>query len=313
MRKYIALLLLTLVGWGCLPARQPSATTDADSVGECTASPCADVSVPVSYTREDSLFVCRVLQEAQRTKNVSTLFFARRFINQPYVAHTLEVFDDERLVINTRELDCTTLVENVVALTWCARQGKTSFEDFTRILKTLRYRNGELNEYPSRLHYFSDWILDKQRMGFVTEVQSPDPPFTAVQELNIDYMSQHPTAYKALKAHPEYVSVIRSQEEVLTGQKFRYIPKSQIRRINTRDMRNAVQDGDIICITTNIKGLDIAHLGFAVWKADGLHLLNASMIHKKVEEDPTLFREYILQRASFTGIRVVRLNLDLKP
>ena len=73
-------------------------------------------------------------------------------------------------------------------------------------------------------------------------------------------------------------------------------------------MRKAVKDGDVICITTNIRGLEIAHLGFAVWKADGLHLLNASMIHKKVEEDPVLFRDYIRQRTSFTGIRIVRLK-----
>ena len=121
-------------------------------------------------------------------------------------------------------------------------------------------------------------------------------------------MSQHPTAYVALKKHPEFVPVIASQEQKLTGQKFRYIPKSQVCKINTRNMRKAVKDGDVICITTNIRGLEIAHLGFAVWKADGLHLLNASMIHKKVEENPVLFRDYIRQRTSFTGIRIVRLK-----
>lgn len=261
----------------------------------------------VSYTREDSLFVCRLLQDAKRTNNASTLFFARKFLNQPYVAHTLEVYDDERLVINTRELDCTTLVENVVALTLCARQGKTSFADFVSTLRTLRYRGGVLDGYPSRLHYFSDWILDKQRMGLVEEVQTPNPPFTAVQQLNINFMSQHPNAYKALKNHPGLVSIISRQEAELTGKTFRYIPKRQVMKINSTNLRKAVRDGDIICLTTNMKGLDIAHLGFAVWKPDGLHLLNASSVHKRVEEDPVLFREYIQQRTTFTGIRVVRV------
>ena len=37
----------------------------------------------------------------------------------------------------------------------------------------------------------------------------------------------------------------------------------------------------LLAITTSKKGLDIAHLGFAVWRKDGLHLLNASQLHHK--------------------------------
>jgi hypothetical protein len=73
-------------------------------------------------------------------------------------------------------------------------------------------------------------------------------------------------------------------------------------------MRQTVKDGDVIAITSSKPGLDIAHLGFAVWKPDGLHLLNASSVHKKVEEDPQLFRIYMQNRSHVTGIRVVRLK-----
>ncbi len=312
MKKLLILTMIGVVGWGCLPARQPAEQQPGDSAAVGVAPDDDEVkgSIPayVSYTREDSQFVCRVLKEAKKTKETETLFFARKFLNQPYVAHTLEVFDEERLVINTRELDCTTLVENVLALTICARQGKTSFADFVKTLQQMRYRNGVLDGYTSRLHYFSDWIVDNGRMGIVTEIQGPNPPFTAMQKLSINYMSKHPASYKALKAHPEMVPTIREQEMELTGREFPFIPKQEIRKQNTRTMRNAVKDGDVIAITTKIEGLDIAHLGFAVWKADGLHLLNASMVHKKVEEDPVLFRDYIMQRSTFTGIRLVRLN-----
>ena len=56
------------------------------------------------------------------------LFFARKFIGIPYVAHTLEVNDDERLVVNTRQLDCTTFVETVTALTLCAYNKEYSYD-----------------------------------------------------------------------------------------------------------------------------------------------------------------------------------------
>lgn len=259
----------------------------------------------VTYQKADSVTVCRLL--AQANTETSTLWFARQFLDVPYVAHTLEVNDNEQLVVNTRQLDCTTLVETVTALTLCAQQGKRSWNDYLTTLRMLRYRQGLMTDYTSRLHYFSDWIADKQAMKIVKEIQSPNPPFTAVQRVNVNYMSTHPTAYKALKAQPKLVPVIRQQEKQLTGTKARYIPKSALHR-STKVLRQAVHDGDIIAITCNKKGLDIAHLGFAVWKKDGLHLLNASMIHKKVVEEPMTFYQYLQKHPSHTGIRVLRIK-----
>lgn len=258
----------------------------------------------VTYTRADSLTVCRLLAQAPR--QASTLWFARQFHGIPYVAHTLEVNDDEQLVVNTRQLDCTTLVETVAALTLCVRQEKRQWTDFLQQLRTLRYRQGVLDGYASRLHYFTDWIVDKQRMGLVSEVQQPNPPFTALQHVRVGYMSQHPDYYKALKANAALVPVIRQQEQALTGKTFRYIPKGEVR--NTALLRQAVKDGDIIAITCNKKGLDIAHLGFAVWRQDGLHLLNASQLHRKVVTEPMTLRQYLQKHPSHTGIRVLRLK-----
>ncbi len=259
----------------------------------------------VTYQRADSLKICRLLRDAN--KQTTTLWFARQFLNIPYVAHTLEVNSAEQLVVNTRQLDCTTLVETVTALTLCAHQGKRSWNDYLTTLRTLRYRKGKLDGYPSRLHYFSDWIADKTAMSIVKEIQSPNPPFSAVQHINVNYMSTHPDAYQALKAHPEWVSVIRQQEETLSGITSRYIPKSALKR-NTKALRQAVHDGDVIAITCNKKGLDIAHLGFAVWKKDGLHLLNASQIHKKVVQEPMTLYQYLQKHPSHTGIRIIRIN-----
>lgn len=256
----------------------------------------------------DSTLVVRLLTEAQQLPAGTnlTLHFARQFLGRPYVAHTLEVNDREQLVVNTRQLDCTTLVENVVALTLCAREGKNTMADFRRQLTQLRYRQGRLTDYTSRLHYFSDWIDDKRSMGLVDEVQRPNPPFTAVQTLNINYMSTHPESYKALRQQPRMVPVIAQQERQLTGRKYRYIPKSAI--ANTKLLRQTIHDGDIIAITCRKAGLDIAHLGFAVWRGDGLHLLNASQLHKRVVEEPMTLSQYLSKHPSHTGIRIVRLK-----
>jgi len=257
-----------------------------------------------TWQPQDSIRICRLLQQSDR--QTSTLWLARQFLNVPYVAHTLEVNDHELLVVNTRQLDCTTLVETVTALKRCARKGLKSFADYQAALEQLRYRDGLRTDYTSRLHYFSDWIDNKGKMGLIHEIQQPNPPFTAVQKLDINYMSKHPQAYKALKEQPGLVAVIRQQEQALTGRTYRYIPKREVR--NSQLMRAIVKDGDIIAITCNKPGLDIAHLGFAVWRKDGLHLLNASLLHKKVVEEPMTLYRYLQKHASFTGIRIVKIR-----
>ena len=256
----------------------------------------------------DSLKICTMLKNSRQQPADANLplFFARGFLNRPYVAHTLEKGDKERLVVNTRELDCTTLVETVTALTKCAYQKKYTYAAYRAALQAMRYRKGKIDNYTSRIHYFTEWIAENSKAGLVTEIQQPNPPFTAVQTVRVNYMSQHPQSYKALKAHPEYVPEIRRMEQRVSGQQFRYIPKERVGR--STELRNVVKDGDIIAITCNKVGLDIAHLGFAVWKNGNLHLLNASQLHKKVIEEPMTLWQYLRKHPSHTGIRIIRIN-----
>lgn len=262
----------------------------------------------VSYLQKDSLTICRLLDEAQtlpRTTNFP-LFFARKFLDIPYVAHTLEINDDERLVVNTRQLDCTTLVETVTALTLCAYRHLFTWRDYLNALTAMRYRHAQIDDYTSRIHYFTEWITLNTEAGIVTEIQAPDPPFSAVQYVNVSYMSTHPKSYKALREHPEFVDAIREMERQVSGGTFRYIPKQAVR--NHTLLRRVINDGDIIAITCKKAGLDIAHLGFAVWKDGRLHLLNASMLHKKVVEEPLTLYQYLQKHSTHTGIRIIRIN-----
>lgn len=263
---------------------------------------------PSQAQSADSITITKMLAEARhQDRNICfPLYFARQFIGRPYVAYTLEVADPETLVVNTRQLDCTTLVENVTALTLCAYRNLYTYRDYQNALVSMRYRGGIIDGYPSRIHYFTEWITENSRAGIVTEIQQPNPPFTALQMVKVDYMSKHPQSYKALRLHPEFVSEIRQMEQRVSGQQFRYIPKSDV--TNTSLLRETIQDGDIIAITCQKPGLDIAHLGFAVWRNDGLHLLNASQLHKRVVEEPMTLGEYLSKHPSHTGIRIIRIN-----
>ncbi len=324
------LLIAIALFAGCCQTADKRASTTQDSPKASVShtrversvsdTPADSIEASVTYTPADSAEIVGLLSKGDTT----TLAYANHFLDRPYVAHTLEVNDEEQLVVNTRQLDCTTLVESVTALTLCAQRQQNTFADYCRMLQLLRYRGGLLDGYPSRLHYFSDWIIDKEAMGIVHEIlptamegsikgnnmtdKRLNNVFSGVQKLNIYYMSRHPKSYKALKNHPEYVDQIAEQEKLLTGRTCHFIPKGKID--NSQLLRNTIHDGDIIAITCSKAGLDIAHLGFAVWQTDGLHLLNASQIHKKVVLEPMTLKTYLAKHPSHTGIRILRIAND---
>lgn len=270
---------------------------------------CCLSCLQLSHASEsDSIKICNLLEESKRYFQADDVvsYFAKKFVGIPYVANTLEVNDEEQLVVNLRQMDCTTYVETVVSLALCVQNGQFTYQDYINALRNLRYRNGVIDGYGSRLHYFSDWIDNNENMGYVKEVQSPNPPFSAIQVLNLDFMSKHPHSYKALRISPYLVEEIRETEINLNGKKMNYIPKSSL--ANTSLLRKVIRNGDILAIVTNVKGLDIAHLGIALWRKDGLHMLHASSKQGRVVEDNNTLRTYLNGNKSFLGIRVLRLT-----
>lgn len=264
------------------------------------------------YTKADSIKVVNMLKEAatQRGDTHPMLYFGRKLLGIPYVAHTLENGNREHLIVNLHQLDCTTFVETVAALSLCDQQGKRTFADFCRNLTALRYRHGKLTDYTSRLHYFTWWADDNEQLGLVKDIapqKEPWGPFTATQRISINYMSAHPSAYKHLKSHPEYVPIIRKMEQESNGKTYRYIPKSNLGWKQSSSL-GMVHTGDIVAMLTDRDGLDTRHIGIAVWQNGMLHLMHASSLYGKVIISKETFFEYQKKQAKQTGIRVFRLQ-----
>lgn len=261
----------------------------------------------VDYQKSDSQKVMALFQKAKTLKDKSTssyiLFFARQLKGIPYVAKTLEKNKEEKLVVNLRGLDCTTYVETVLALTRSMKQNKPTFANYCNNLRLIRYKDGIVS-YPTRQHYFTYWIQQKTKAGIVKDIQSPNPPFSAIQTVHADYMTNHLSQYPMLKGKPNWVKQIAAMEKSITGLKVRYIPKSKVD--NTKLLRQTIHDGDIICIITKKPGLEISHLGIAAWHNDGLHMINASSLYHKVVEDNNLLKKYLYNQKSGLGIRIVR-------
>ena len=262
----------------------------------------------IFYLKSDSVKVVSLLRKAQADKPSNLmLYFAHQFEGVPYVAHTLEISATEKLIINLRELDCTTLVENVFALALTAKQGSVKWDDYCSNLALIRYRNGKPEGYASRNHYFYWWVENNMQKKLVTLPDIP-VPLRLRQVIDVNYMSNHVDSYRMLKAGGAKVQkLIRDYEKASFGKVMYYIPAAQLGAKKSSQLSTTVHDGDILAIVTRRQGLDTSHIGIAEWGSDGfLHLLNASKLAKKVILDLRPINKYMATQRLQQGIWVIR-------
>ena len=257
---------------------------------------------------QDSIKVEKWLKEAVGLPQDScrTLHFAKKMLGVPYVAGTLDGNEEEQLVVRTDALDCTTFVETVLAFCIAEKRGERDFEGFKKALTDIRYRDGILDGYTSRLHYFSDWIRNNEKMGFVKECTS-ETSCSQPKELWLDFMTTHVDSYLPMKKNPELVKTMAAHEKNWQGTIVSYIPKEKL-DLSLDELK--IKDGDVLALVTNIKGLDIVHVGFAFWKEGKLHLLHASSSAKKVIEDPKTQYESSKNTKAHIGLRAIRFVLN---
>lgn len=232
---------------------------------------------------------------------------ARSFVGTTYTPGTLEAEGPEGLVINFRELDCVTYVETVLALTRFIREDGAELLDdpeaaqakYSDYLTDLRYRGGELDGYPSRLHYFSEWLSDNASRGLV-EIQTAE--LGGVEDAEaIDFMSTHPDAYRQL-AEADVLTAIGEMEARLNAGPARFfIPADQI-----AEVAELIQDGDVIAATSTVEGLDVAHTGLALWQDGELHLIHAPLVGEEVQISERTLAQRIVEISGQDGIMVAR-------
>jgi cell wall-associated NlpC family hydrolase len=237
---------------------------------------------------------------SKNTLDSSMIHAALFFLNTPYVANTLEINEEEKLVVNLREMDCTTFVENCFALARALQDPHPDLPLFKRELQQIRYRNGIIGEYTSRLHYMSDWIYDNAEKGILENITYALGGRRL--SLNVNFMSVNYKKYPRLADDPEEVQRIEALEKAISTRKnYYYIPKQEI-----AEHQSLIKNGDIICFTTAIPGLDISHLGIAYWRQGRLTFIHASTSAKKVIINPESLTDYCRTIKNNTGIIVLR-------
>jgi len=196
---------------------------------------------------------------------------ALEFSGTPYVANTLELTPDRELCsANLDGLDCVTFFETTLDLARMIKKRGTSQQDLLAEIQWTRYRGGIVEDYPSRLHYTSDWLADneiKHVIRILTEL-----PGSEVFPQKVNFMTTHASSYPRLAANTEFVEKMKAHENKINARTLQYVPLNKL-----ADVESFLKTGDIVGICTNVPGLDISHTGLVIRDKDGVpHFMDAS-------------------------------------
>ena len=243
--------------------------------------------------------------KANQQKSVPELMIivAKQMLGTEYVAGTLEKVP-EQLTVSLTQTDCILFVESCLAMALNAKKGVFHPYSLCATIQSLRYRDGKVDGYASRIHYTSEWIRQGEARGIfreITDVLSGDN----LSGQRFSYMSEHSDAYRQLKGNPAEVARIAQMEASLNQHTdYFVIPKEAVSK-----MEHLLKDGDILGFNSTVKGLDIAHVALVYHKENGqVGFIHASQADGKVVIDEKSIADYVNARKSNNGIRIVRVN-----
>lgn len=254
---------------------------------------------PQVVSARDSLIFLEKQKIAAQENSLTakTLAVAQSFLGTPYVSGTLDVNANEQLVVNLRQLDCWTLVENSFAI---AQTDGSDFQTYLAHLQQFRYWGGVVDGYGSRIHYFSGWLLQAEKNGFLRDLTKEMGGIPYRKKTS--YITARPDKYPKIKNAAVRRDLLAAEKRI-NAHAWHYIPKAKVAA-----MEHLIQEGDLIILTSAKRDLDIAHQGFAVRRNGRIHVLNASSLSKRVVISKQTLPQYLASQKGQSGIMVARLN-----
>ncbi|MEX0746904.1 MAG: N-acetylmuramoyl-L-alanine amidase-like domain-containing protein [Rhodothermales bacterium] len=221
-----------------------------------------------------------------------------RFVDSPYVAGMLDEPAEETLVCRLDGFDCVTFVESTLAMARAIKQEQYDYETWTGFIRDQRYRDGKMDGYCSRLHFFTEWILDNEKRGTVRDITLEVGG--VLLDKKIDFMTTHRESYPRISKNDSLFACIQEMESNLEDAKIYYIPQDRI-----HEVYDQLQSGDIIATATHLKGLDVTHTGLVYDSGDGKKGLLHASASGSVKVSPDL-QAYVQGVKVTIGIIVAR-------
>jgi hypothetical protein len=228
---------------------------------------------------------------------------ARQQLGKPYFNEPQSDAPEElSIVLDT--FQCVSFVETSLSLARCIWKTSPDEECFVNEVRKSRYRDGALEGYSSRLHYFYDWLNNNMERGRLTPLTKElgGSPFKRRNNARLfSIMTQRPERYPAL-LNPTTYSHIELVEDALNKETVYVLRQPQLKELSAH-----LRDGDVVAVVTTSRGILISHTGFIIKAPDGRsRFLHASSYHKKVVISENDIADYIERKSNRLGIIVYR-------
>lgn len=263
-----------------------------------------------------SAYVTNALKEdgfKQQSIANKITYFAEKQTGMAYGAGLLEQPIKERLICRADSTDCVLFVENTLAMAFSSvrlteRKLDEPSAQLLNEIEHLRYRDGIINGYESRLHYFSDWIYEhaiKDGNASTFELLFQDKELPLLDKPR--FMSSKRHLYPKLATDDEMLGKIKQNEAWLAQNvAIHYIPEEDL--VN---YEGQLQDGDVFAFVSSVKGLDVSHTAI-ISVEEQQSSRRVSFWHAStkngVEQYGKSLRSYLNGMKSVTGIVVLRVK-----
>ncbi len=237
-------------------------------------SPAVVRSAPSGWSAPEQAKLAQIQQFAaqqqlqSRSLSETIQALSPQFLGAAYGAGLLDQSAAEQLFVSLRQFDCVLFVETVLALARSARVQTFTPNMLATQIEVQRYRGGQMTDYCSRLHYFSDWLADNERRRLVQNLTAEWGGVPLTQPLN--FMTTHRSSYRQLQDAGVF-RCLQQVEAALAPEPRFYIPTSRIRSIYPQ-----LRGGDIVAIATQVPGLDVTHTGLVERRGVAVGLIHAS-------------------------------------
>ncbi len=227
-------------------------------------------------------------------------------IGKPYINPPDPPGAVEELVVELRSFECVSFVESTLAMARCVWKNEniaTGEACFVRELEQQRYRHGIRQDYNSRLHYFSEWLTDNSARGLL-DMKINRALGAETLPFRFNFMSTHPQYYPPL-SNTRILHGIQATENRISATPMAIISDNTLAKGDPQ-----FQDGDVVAIVGNKKGLLISHTGFVHVDEKGkMHILHASSYQKRVLLTTAGVANYIRRRSERRGVIAARPQL----
>ncbi|MDE7413428.1 MAG: DUF1460 domain-containing protein [Muribaculaceae bacterium] len=207
------------------------------------------------------------------------------------------------LSIRVDGFDDMTFLNTVAAISRLATSpGHKRINELGAEIENLSYRRGEDHGFPSKMVYFSDWVVDnKSRKNVVELTENYSDNF---RTKSLDKVTRQRDKYRALRDSDAY----EGQKMVEMGFRTHKVPHLKRETASEKKVLDDMKDGDIVVLLTPDPSTDALEIGFVRKREDGFHFVHPSTETGKVVEEKDILGRYIKRNAKRAyGWRWLRL------